>query len=194
MKDVYKGELVRLSAMDAEEVSKAFARWGRDSEFKRLINSGVLQIPSSKTAQTWLEKELEEQSNNQHWFSIRKLDDDKLLGDIDLYVYNWPGRDAFVGLGIGEREFWGKGYGTDVMRVILRYGFIEVNLKRVTLTVFEYNPRAIRSYEKAGFRHEGRMRGALNKEGRRWDMLFMGILREEWIENDRKHYDYKSAN
>jgi RimJ/RimL family protein N-acetyltransferase len=181
MKDIYKGELVRLSAMDAEEVSKAFERWGRDSEFKRLINSGVLQMPSSKAAQTWLEKELEEQSINQHWFSIRKLDDDKLLGDIDLYVYNWSGRDAFVGLGIGEREFWGKGYGTDVMRVILRYGFIEVNLKRVTLTVFEYNPRAIRSYEKAGFRHEGRMRGALNKEGRRWDMLFMGILREEWM-------------
>ena len=68
--------------------------------------------------------------------------------------------------------------------VILRYGFTEVNLKRVTLTVFEYNPRAIRSYEKAGFRHEGRMRGALNKEGKRWDILVMGILREEWMEQN----------
>ena len=79
------------------------------------------------------------------------------------------------GLGIGETEYWSKGYGTDVMNVLLRFAFTEVNLRRVTLTVFEYNPRAIRSYEKAGFRHEGRLRSLLNREGRRWDELFMGI-------------------
>ena len=183
MKDILKGELVRLSALDADELGKAFARWGRDSEFKRLLDSGPTHLNSQKAAQKWLEKEIEEQSVNQYWFSIRALADDKLLGDIDLYVYNWSGRDAFVGLGIGEREFWGRGYGTDVMRVILRYAFTEVSLNRVTLNVFEYNPRAIRSYEKAGFRHEGRMRQFLNKEGKRWDMLFMGILREEWKEH-----------
>ena len=182
MKDILKGELVRLSALDADELSKAFTRWSRDSEFKRLLDSNAVRMNSEKVAQKWLEKEIDEQSVNQHWFSIRALADDKLLGDIDLFVANWTGRDAFVGLGIGEREFWGKGYGTDVMRVILRYAFTEVNLNRVTLNVFEYNPRAIRSYEKAGFRHEGRMRQFLNKEGRRWDMLFMGILREDWME------------
>ena len=147
MKDILKGELVRLSAMNADEISKAFSRWGRDSEYQRLLNSGVARTASQKDVQKWLEKELEEQSVNQHWFSFRSLADDKLLGDIGLWVYSWPGRDAFVGLGIGEREYWGKGYGTDVMRVILRYAFTELNLNRVTLTVFEYNPRAIRSYE-----------------------------------------------
>lgn len=182
MKDILKGELVRLSALDADELGKAFSRWNRDSEFRRLLDAGAARMDSQKAAQKWLEKEIEEQSVNQHWFSIRKLDDDKLLGDIDLYVYDWTGRDSFVGLGIGEREFWGKGYGTDVMRVILRYAFTEVNLNRVSLSVFEYNPRAIRSYEKAGFSHEGRERKFLNKEGRRWDMLFMGILREDWME------------
>jgi RimJ/RimL family protein N-acetyltransferase len=184
MKDIYKGKLVRLSAMDAEEAGKAFSRWGRDSEYVRLLNSGIVRVVSQAQEKKWLEKELEQQSINQHWFSIHSLTDDQLLGDIDLYVYNWTARDAFVGLGIGEREFWGKGYGTDVMKVILRYGFTEVNLKRVTLVVFEYNPRAICSYEKAGFRHEGRMRKALNKEGRRCDMLTMGILREEWMEQN----------
>ena len=89
---------------------------------------------------------------------------------------------ALVGLGIGETEYWGRGYGTDAMNVLLRYAFTEINLRRVTLTVFEYNPRAIRSYEKAGFCHEGRLRKVLNKEGRRWDVLYMGILREEWLE------------
>jgi RimJ/RimL family protein N-acetyltransferase len=68
------------------------------------------------------------------------------------------------------------------MNVLLRFAFTEVNLKRVSLGVFEYNPRAIRSYEKAGFRLEGRLRSLLHREGRRWDNLFMGILREEWLE------------
>jgi len=184
MNDIYMGELVRLSAMDVDEISKAFSRWSRNSEFRRLLDSGVARTSSQNGTKKWFEKELDDQSINQHWFSIRKLDDDTLLGDIDLYVYNWPARDTFVGIGIGERDFWGKGYGTDAMRVILRYAFTEINMKRVTLSVFEYNPRAIRSYEKAGFRHEGRLRKLLNKEGRRWDMLMMGILREEWMEQD----------
>jgi RimJ/RimL family protein N-acetyltransferase len=71
------------------------------------------------------------------------------------------------------------------MNLILQYAFTELNLRRVTLDVFEYNPRAIRSYEKAGFRHEGRLRGAILREGKRWDMLFMGILREDW----RQYHD-----
>jgi RimJ/RimL family protein N-acetyltransferase len=85
-----------------------------------------------------------------------------------------------VGIGIGEREYWGKGYGKDAMRIMLRYAFMELNLHRVSLNVYEYNPRAIRSYEKAGFTVEGRQRQALNRDGRRWDMIYMGSLREEW--------------
>ncbi len=108
--------------------------------------------------------------------------DDRLLGDINLEVTHWNCREAFVGLGIGPRDFWGRGYGTEAMQLALEYAFLEVNLERVTLTVFEYNPRAIRSYEKCGFRHEGRLRGALLREGKRWDMLYMGIRRAEWKE------------
>ena len=181
MKDILKGELVRLSAIDPDEFGQAFSRWNRDSEFMRLLDGSPSKLRSQKRLQKSLEEDLENQKSDRHWFAIRALADDKLLGDIDLAVDNWTSRDAFVGLGIGEREFWGKGYGTDVMKVILRYAFAEVNLQRVTLNVFEYNVRAIRSYEKTGFRHEGRMRRVLNREGRRWDMLFMGILREEWI-------------
>ena len=186
MNDILKGELVRLSAVDPDELGKAFSRWHRDSEFMRFLDSSPMNLHSQKGLKRSLEEELERQKSDTHWFTIRALADDKLLGDINLSVYNWTGRDAFVGLGIGEREFWGKGYGTDVMKIILRYAFTEVNLQRVTLKVFEYNPRAIRSYEKTGFRHEGRMRQVLNREGRRWDMLFMGVLREEWMNLQEK--------
>lgn len=66
--------------------------------------------------------------------------------------------------------------------MILQYAFLELNLDRVTLNVFEYNQRAIRSYEKAGFQHEGRQRGGCLREGKRWDMLYMSVLRKEWME------------
>lgn len=185
MNEIYKGTLVQLSAVDPQEFSRAFTGWRRDSEFMRLMDAGTVKLGSQKDSQNWVEKDLDEQKSNQHWFTIRTLADDKLIGDIGLYVANWPGRDAFVGLGIGERDFWGRGYGTDAMNLILRYAFMEVNLKRVSLTVFEYNPHAIRSYKKAGFQHEGRMRQFLNKEGRRWDMFFMGILRADWLERNQ---------
>jgi RimJ/RimL family protein N-acetyltransferase len=182
MKDIFTGKLVRLSAFDPEEMSKAFTRWYLNSEYFRLLNSSPHRMKSAKSTIKWMEEEVSEMSLESYYFSIRTLEDSKLIGEIGLDVVNWPGRDAFVALGIGETEYWNKGYGTDVMNVLLRFAFTEINLRRVSLGVFEYNPRAIRSYEKAGFRHEGRLRRLLNREGRRWDNLFMGILREEWLE------------
>ena len=187
MIDVLTGKLVRLSAFDPEEMSKAFPRWNRNSEYVRLLNSSPRPMLSPKASLKWMEEEADKMSPANYYFSIRAVTDDKLIGEIGLDVVNWPSRDAFVGLGIGETEYWSKGYGTDVMNVLLRFAFTEINLKRVTLTVFEYNPRAIRSYEKAGFRHEGRKRQLLNREGKRWDELYMGILREEWLELNHNH-------
>jgi RimJ/RimL family protein N-acetyltransferase len=116
---------------------------------------------------------------------IRALDGDRLIGFVGLGGIQWNNGDAFVGISLGERQDWGKGYGTDAMRVLLRYAFDELNLHRVSLDVFEYNPRAIRSYEKAGFTVEGRCRQYLHREGKRWDLIFMGILREEWEQMEK---------
>jgi RimJ/RimL family protein N-acetyltransferase len=181
MKDVLRGKLVRLSAFDPEEMSKAFARWNMNSEYQRLLNATPYKMQSAKSHLKWMEEEVGEISPASYFFSIRALAEDNLLGELNLDVVNWSGRDAFVGLGIGEPEYWSRGYGTDAMNVLLRFAFTEINLRRVSLTVFEYNPRAIRSYEKAGFRHEGHLRDLLHREGRRWNELYMGILREEWM-------------
>ncbi|MBI5840532.1 MAG: GNAT family N-acetyltransferase [Chloroflexi bacterium] len=186
MKDILTGSLVRLASLDAEELGKAYGNWRRDSEFMRLIDMRADGMYSGKKQQDVFEKMLDDDPQAHHYFSIRSLEDNRLLGDINLDVTNWSTRDAFVGLGIGERADWDKGYGTDAMNIILRFAFTEVNLRRVTLTVFEYNPRAIRSYEKAGFQHEGRIRRAILRDGKRWDVFYMGILRDDWME---KHHD-----
>lgn len=186
MNDILKGELVRLSAIDPEEMSGALARWRRDSEFNRLLNMGVIHLDSAKAIRQWIEKDMENEGSREYFFAMRSLADDQLIGGLGLDVVAWAFRDAFVAIFIGEREYWGKGYGTDAMNVLLEYAFLELNLRRVSLGVFEYNPRAIRSYEKVGFRNEGRQRSFLNREGRRWSMFLMGILRNEWMEQNHK--------
>ena len=181
MKELFTGELVHLSAVDPEEMSKAFSRWSRDSEYTRLLNMSIRPLNSAKGIQKWMDEMIAETSPSEYFFTIRTLDENKLIGGMFLEVVDWPGRDSSVAIFIGERENWGKGYGTDAMRLLLQYAFLELNLRRVSLGVFEYNPRAIRSYEKVGFCHEGRMRKYLNHEGKHWDIHYMGILREEWL-------------
>lgn len=175
------GELVRLAVMDPQEIAEAFCRWDHDSEYHRLLDSEPSNQHSIKKILEWIQKDQEKTAQDNYPFAIRTLDGDRLVGFIGLGGTLFHSGEAFVGIGIGERELWGKGYGTDAMRVILRYAFEELNLRRVTLDTFEYNPRAVHSYEKAGFVHEGRERSWLYREGRRWDMIYMGILREEWL-------------
>ncbi len=178
--DLYQGKLVRLAVEDPQTMAEAFARWAHDSEYMRLLDSAVSAPVSVKKLTEWMEKDLEKDPPSEFFFMVRNLEDDRLIGLIGLGGNIVPHGDAWVGIGIGERELWGKGYGTDAMRVILHYGFEELNLRRVSLGTFEYNPRAIRSYEKAGFVHEGRIRQTLHRDGQRWDIFIMGILREEW--------------
>lgn len=182
MKDLFQGKLVRLTSEEPDFISKHHARWRRDSEYHRLLDSAPAQFFSEKKIKEWTEKENENGFKpERYFFSIRTLEDDKLIGFLNMWV-NLPHREMWVGLGIGERDYWNKGYGTDMMLLCLQYAFTELNVYRVSLGLFEYNPRALKSYQKAGFRLEGRTRGDAMREGKRIDSLWMGILREEWIQ------------
>lgn len=181
--DLYTGKLVRLAAVDSQRLAEALSRWGRDSEYWRLLASDPARLHTVKGTKDWLEKNLEKEPSRYFSFEIHSLEDDRLIGYTGFDGIRWQHGDTFIGIGLGEREAWGKGYGTDAMHVMLRYAFTELNLHRVSLDVFEYNPRAIRSYEKAGFRQEGRLRQYMLREGRRWDLIFMGITQAEWREN-----------
>jgi len=179
--NILHSKLVRLTAEEPQELAEAISRWDQDSEYRRLLDAEPSNLFSVKKLKEWIEKDQEKTPPSFYGFAIRTLEGDHLVGFTGLDGNTFPHSEAFVGIGLGEREFWGKGFGTDAMNVILRFAFQELNLRRVSLDTFEYNPRAIRSYEKAGFVHEGRAREFLWREGRRWDLIFMGILREEWL-------------
>ncbi|HLA06779.1 MAG TPA: GNAT family protein [Anaerolineales bacterium] len=180
MRDLFRGELVRITAEEPETYAKSEIHWHRDSEFVRLADSDPIQLSSEKKIKEWAEKRFEKGLQpDRYSFAVRTLDEDKLIGFLGLGI-NLIHSEAWVGIGIGEREFWGKGYGTDMMKLCLQYVFTELCVERVSLGLHEYNPRALRSYEKCGFRLEGRTRQDIMREGRRTDTLWMGILREEW--------------
>jgi RimJ/RimL family protein N-acetyltransferase len=182
MRDLLRGELVRLTVEEPETLARLESQWSADSEYSRLLDWDPARRFSVKSSQKWIEKKYENEGN--YAFTIRTLADDRVIGGIGLDGIRWTHRDCFVGIGLGDRKFWGKGYGTDAMRIILHYAFTELNLQRVSLDVFEYNQRGIRSYEKAGFVYEGRKRGQLLREGRRWDVIYMGIFREDWLKKN----------
>ena len=181
MRDLFRGELVRLSAEEPDASAKEEVHWQRDSEFVRLESVDPAMMFSEKKLKQWIEERNEKGFDPKRYpFSIRTLKEDKLIGFVGLWV-DMIHSEAWVGIGIGEREFWGKGYGTEAMKLCLQYAFTELNLYRVSLGLHDYNPRALKSYEKAGFRLEGRSRKDTLREGRRTDGLWMGILRDEWL-------------
>ena len=179
---LFRGSLVRLAAEEPETLAKAFVRWTLDSEYFRMLDSEPQLMWSEKKYNEWLEKDLEKDPSQNLSFGIRTLADDRLIGFMALFDESWQHGDALVSIAIGEREYWSKGYGTDAMQVMLAYVFNELNYRRLSLIVFEHNPRGMRSYQKSGFVLEGRMRGVMARDGRRWDWLFMGILRAEWAQ------------
>ncbi len=178
--NLFTGKLVRLVAEEPQKFAEALHGWHRDTEYWRLMAADPAFPYSLKSSQKWLEKEVMRDPMESFYFMIRTLEGDRLIGDIGLEGFQWSHGDAYVGISLGDRASWGHGYGTDAMRIMMRYAFTELNLHRVTLNVFEYNPRASRSYEKVGFSLEGRVRKFLNRDGKRYDLVHMGILREEW--------------
>jgi RimJ/RimL family protein N-acetyltransferase len=113
-------------------------------------------------------------------FAVRTLVDDRLVGLARLYDIIWSNGHALLGLSIPDPEERGKGFGRDALALILRYGFDELGLHRIWLDTVGYNQRAIHMYERAGFREEGRLREHLYRDGRRFDVVLMGLLREEF--------------
>jgi RimJ/RimL family protein N-acetyltransferase len=180
MKDIFRGNLVRLATETPEVFGKAVARWERDSEYHRLADNDPAKLWSEKKQTEWIEKRAERDPAEYVAFSIRTLAEDRFIGEVMISVNPIHG-NGWVGIAIGERDFWSKGYGTDAMELITQYGFLELNLHRLSLGVHAYNHRAVRCYEKVGYRIEGTVRGDTYREGRRTDGLFMGILRREWL-------------
>ena len=175
--NLFQGSLVRLAAL-AEEDAAVMVRWSEDPVYLRLQDSNAARPQSAAEIAADISKLAGEP--NSLTYGIRTLAEDRLIGTVGLWEIEWSNAVAWLGIGIGQRDDWDKGYGSDALRLILAYAFRELNLYRLTLTVLAYNGRAIRLYERAGFQREGVFRQFGQRDGRRYDMYLYGLLRPEW--------------
>jgi RimJ/RimL family protein N-acetyltransferase len=118
------------------------------------------------------------------------IDDEKGLpiGTIQLYDFDEQDKSCKLGIRIGDRDYWSKGYGEDAVRTLLDYAFKKIDIYRVTLKVYEYNERAVHCYLKCGFQKEGRTRQSAYIDGKFYDEIIMGALKSDFFmlkENDK---------
>lgn len=171
---LFCGQWVRLCACKPEDASQ-LALWSEDAEYLRNMDSDFVMPGSIES----FEKSHEKSSNSME-FRLRTLENDTLIGFVALFSIEWNNQCGKMAIGIGDPNFRGKGYGTDALRLILRYGFCELNLHRIGLDVISYNQRAIHAYQKVGFQVEGTLRESVLRDGQKYDRILMSILRSEY--------------
>ena len=119
-------------------------------------------------------------AENQASFTIYEKARLRPIGNVSLGKVNYAHRTAEFGIMIGNKRSWGKGYGTEVTRLMLEYGFTCLGLHNIFLWVFATNERGIRAYHRAGFRVAGRLRQARWRGGRASDLVLMECLATEF--------------
>ena len=171
------GEKVILRAVKREDLQRHF-EFSNDVAFHTLQS----EDPWEPRPLARLEAEFEERVHKEDSEIIRFAieADDNYIGHCLLYDFQHMSRRCSLGIGIGDPEYQGKGYGRDALRVLLNYAFRLRNLRKVALTVSGNNERAIRSYRACGFVEEGRLRQHDWADGQYIDVICMSILREEW--------------
>jgi RimJ/RimL family protein N-acetyltransferase len=179
---LFAGEHICLAPIDHEKDPEIESKWTHDAGYMRMLSPDPVRPLSAarlKKKYESIEKEQDE-SRNSFYFTIRMREDDRLIGFAHLSWIEWTNGNAWIRMGIGEADARGHGYGSQALDLLLRYAFAELNLYRLTISIPEYNVVALHVAQKAGFVEEVRRRQALNRDGKRWEMLQLGILRQEW--------------
>jgi RimJ/RimL family protein N-acetyltransferase len=171
------GSRIRLTALTSDDLP-TIARWYEDAEFMRLYDARPAQPKSKAELEQWMEDL--QKDKNAVVFAIRPANSEGLIGTIELDGILWAHGVCGLSIAIGDRAHWGQGFGYEATRLALDFAFNELNLHRVTSTVFSYNARSIALFEKLGFQREGVYREFLQRDGKRHDMLLYGLLAREW--------------
>jgi len=168
------GEKVYLSPINIEDAEK-YTKWINDLEVS--INLGnASEIYSLEKEKETLEKISKEGYN----FAIIDLNKDELIGNCGLMHVNMKDRTAELGIFIGNKNYWSKGFGRESITLLLDYGFNLLNLNNIFLRVHYFNKRAVSCYKECGFKEIGRRREAYIVGNKKYDDIYMDILATEF--------------
>lgn len=171
------GEKIYLSPRNTDEIEK-FTEWLNDFDTTDYIgrSANIMTLDAEK-------KYFEENINKNYNFFIVTLDNDKLIGTVGLEKYDSINRTATLGIFIGEKEYRSQGYGTEAIKLVLDYGVNYLNLNNIKLDLMSFNNRALKCYQKCGFKEYGRRRKCKFINGKYYDLIEMDILAEEFKES-----------
>ncbi|MDY4237016.1 MAG: GNAT family protein [Bacilli bacterium] len=169
-----EGEKVYLSPMNLEDIEK-YVKWMNDFSTTDGLGSSS-KVTTFESERSWLINNMDKAEQQ---FAIVLKETDKLIGNCGFVDINHLHQKGEVGLFIGEEENRSKGYGTEALSLLVEYGFNYLNLKNIMLKVFSFNKRAIKSYEKIGFKVFGKRTEVYYLNGKWYDEYFMEILRKE---------------
>jgi RimJ/RimL family protein N-acetyltransferase len=172
-----EGKLVNLRAMEMADLERC-TRWINDREVTRFLAMRY-HMPQA-AEETWLRDLVSKPMSFERPFFAIETKDGVHIGNTNLFDASPEDHDASLGIMIGEKAYWGRGFGTDAMMTLLGFGFDEMNLHRVQLQVYAFNERAIACYRKCGFVEEVRQRQHIYTDGQYHDALIMGLLRPEF--------------
>lgn len=171
------GERVTLRAMTEDDLP-FLCLFNNDLDVE-LAGGGDPPLPQSLARlQASYQAKLSQRDRDGTEFAVEV--NNQFIGHCALFDFDQVARTCELGITIGDRNLWGHGYGREVVRLLLDYGFRFHNLHRVFLSVNGNNERAIRAYRACGFVEEGRLRSHVWNDNSYVDLVYMGILREEW--------------
>ncbi|KRL37918.1 GNAT family N-acetyltransferase [Liquorilactobacillus uvarum] len=171
---MFEGSLVKLRAV-REEDFEIIENWYEDTYFLRNVDTAIA-LPKNNDEI----KSMYDADDDIIELMICPLENDSPVGFVSIYNIEWNNRSGTLAIGVGCESDRHLGYGTDALKLMMKYAFNELNLDRLDLEVVEYNHAAHMLYEKLGFKLGGRRREAVLRDGKRFDILILDILRSEW--------------
>ena len=174
-----KGKLVVLRPVQRSDITY-FLLWFNDPEVTQYLG---MYLPMTEMAeQKFIEDLGTSRALTDAIFVIEAIDGEKSkpIGSLGINGINSKDHNATFGIALGDKQYWSKGYGTEAAGLIIRYGFEQLNLHRISSSAWSFNERSIKMHRKAGFKEEGRRREAVYKNGVYHDEVLFGLLRQEW--------------
>lgn len=172
-----QGERITLRAYQMDDANPLW-----DSVHKEEINklTGTHSTFTREMIDGYIENQVKADDDTRASFIIESVDNPRAVGEVVINDIDHDNHSGNIRISLFSEEDLNKGYGSEAMRLMTGYGFKELSLHRISLGVYNFNPRAIRVYEKIGYKREGVMRDALCWDGEYIDEIMMSILAHEW--------------
>jgi ribosomal-protein-alanine N-acetyltransferase len=172
-----KGERIHLRALEERDLNENYLQWFNDEDICRYNSHAV--FPNTESRMRSYFTFLQNQDRN-IVLAIIHTDSKKHIGNVSLQNINWISRNAEFAIVVGDKNFWGDGYGEEAAKLIVAYGFERLNLHRIYCGTLDGNQGMIKLAQKLKMTEEGRRRGAIFKHGKYIDIVEYGVLHKEF--------------